>query len=241
MHTNTKTALITGATRGIGLAIAEKLVHEYSHLILVSHSEQRLQETRSHLNQLNQKAQIEIFKADLTQESEIKRLCDWAETQEIDVLVNNVGLFEPYSILGEEEGVIQRLLTINYLTTHLLCKHIAKGMKRLGKGHIFNISSTACINPVKAGSYTVTKFAIHGLTLVLREELRDFKVKVTEIIPGSTQTSSWDGSGYEENCFVDPADIANAVYHCLQLGENANVEEIIIKPQKGNILTDPIK
>lgn len=241
MNIRKKTVLITGATRGIGREIAKKLASENYNVILVSHSQEKLNETKRLIQEINPDCQIELKKADLTKETEIIALGEWAAEKEIDVLVNNVGLFEPFSILGEAPGTIQKLLTINYLTTHLLCQYIGKNMKRLRRGHIFNMSSTACVDPVKAGTYTVTKFAIHGLTKVLREELRDYQVKVTEIIPGSTLTSSWDGQGHDENSFVDPKDIANAVYHCLQIGETANIEEIIIKPQKGNILTDPIE
>ena len=108
---------------------------------------------------------------------------------------------------------------------------------RLNKaGHIINICSSASITPVnEAGSYTVTKFALLGLTKVLRQELMQHNVKVTAIIPGSTLTNSWAGTSIPENRFIAAEDIANAVMYCLSVSSGANVDEIIINPLSGNI------
>jgi short-subunit dehydrogenase len=104
-------------------------------------------------------------------------------------------------------------------------------MRDAGKGHIFNITSIASREPVPAaGAYTITKFALEGLTKVLREELRKSGVKVTEIIPGSTLTSSWEGTEISAEEFVLPEDIAKVLVTCLSLSSGANIEEVIIRP-----------
>src|SRR5690606_28445377 len=112
---------------------------------------------------------------------------------------------------------------------------IGRSMRGNRHGHIFNISSIASREPVpSAGTYTVTKFAVRGLTHVLREELRPHNVKVTEIIPGSTLTSAWEGTEIPAKQFILPADIAEAIVTCLRMSDDANVEEIVIKPRYGN-------
>jgi short-subunit dehydrogenase len=109
-------------------------------------------------------------------------------------------------------------------------------MRDRSSGHIINIASIAAIKPiVTAGSYSVTKFALLGLTRVLREELMQYNVKVTAILPGSTLTASWDGTTLPSGRFVLPEDVANAVLMSLQASAGAQVDEVIIRPVQGEI------
>jgi short-subunit dehydrogenase len=107
-------------------------------------------------------------------------------------------------------------------------------MRAAGAGHIINICSVAGLEPVvAAGSYSVTKYALMGLTKVLREELKPAGVKVTAIIPGATLTHSWEGTDIAPEHFIQPEDIASGVLACLQMSAGANIEELVIKPQSG--------
>ena len=109
-------------------------------------------------------------------------------------------------------------------------------MRNNKSGYIINICSIAAINPVfEAGSYTVTKLALHGLTKVLRLELMQHNVKVTAILPGSTLTSSWEGTTIPEESFIAAEDVANAVMYCVGSSAGSNPEEIIIKPLSGQV------
>ena len=109
-------------------------------------------------------------------------------------------------------------------------------MRELKRGHIFNICSIAGIQPfVNSGSYCVSKYALLGLTKVLREELMEHHVRVTAILPGATLTNSWSGTDLPKDRFVAPEDVASAVINCLRMTEGANVDEILIRPLKGNI------
>lgn len=233
-----KTALITGATRGIGKAIAEKLAQLGYNLLLVARGEEALRHLQSSLTEGNKKIEVQIFSADLSRLEEIYLLRDWALLREPDLLVNNVSVFRPISLLNEEDDSFIDQFHLNYYSAHILGVALARSMKTKGQGHIFNISSTASREAVKAGTYTVTKHAIKGLTYVLREELRPFGVKVTEIIPGSTLTSSWDGTDISPDRFVRPDEIANTIALCLEMGSSTNIDEIVVKPQQGNLLTD---
>jgi len=94
----------------------------------------------------------------------------------------------------------------------------------------------ASLNPVVgAGTYSVTKFALLGLTKVMRLELQAHNVKVTAVIPGSTLTSSWDGVAVDKNVMVMPEDVASAIINIYKMSPGANVDEIVIKPVNGQI------
>ena len=111
-----------------------------------------------------------------------------------------------------------------------------KTMLAARKGHFFNICSVAALNPVvAAGSYSVTKYALLGLTKVMRLEMQDHGVKVTAIIPGSTLTDSWKDVQVDKNSMVLPEDIASALINIYNMSAGANVDEIIIKPVKGQL------
>lgn len=235
---NKKTALITGATRGIGLAITRKLAQKGYDLLLVARGEQALEGLKEELQRRNGSTGVQLFPADLSRVEEIQLLREWARDRQPDVLVNNVSVFYPVSLLGEEDDFFIHQFHLNYYAAHILCVALGRLMRDKRAGHIFNISSTASREPVKAGTYTVTKHAIKGLTHVLREELRPYGVKVTEIIPGSTLTSSWDGTTLPPQRFVRPEEIAEALALCLEMGSSTNIDELVVKPLQGNVMTD---
>lgn len=238
MEKQNKRALITGATRGIGRATAEKLAAAGYSLLLVSSGESTLNAFRDELQRMSPAQEIWTYPADLSNPEEIRKLCEWAVSHSPDVLINNVGVFRPTPLLDEEESTFLPQFYVNYYAAHSLCIALGRQMRGQGLGHIINVSSTASREPVRAGAYTVTKFALRGLTYVLREELRDSGVKVTEVIPGSTLTSSWEGTDVPPERFAKAEEIADAIRFCVEAGSTAMVEEIVIKPQKGNILTD---
>lgn len=231
-------AMVTGATRGIGRAIAEQLATQGYDLLLVARSENDLAEMKAGLKIQYSAIDVLYYPADLSDLDQIKQVGDWAVEKSPVVFVSNAGIFKPVSLLNEDEDSFLPQFYLNYYAAHSLCIKLAGKMKELRQGHIFIIGSTASRQAVKAGSYTVTKYALNGLTIVLREELREAGIKVTEIIPGSTRTSSWDGTDHADERFVNPREIAKSVGLCLEMGPGTNVEEIVIKPLKGNILTD---
>src|SRR5690606_6887263 len=132
----------------------------------------------------------------------------------------------PVSVLDETEADFEQQLLVNYVAPHRLSRTIGRIMRQNRRGHIFNISSIASREPVSdAGTYTVTKFAVRGLTYVLREELRLHDVKVTDIIPPSPLTSKWGGTDVPANQFILPEGIAAAIVACLGMSDGAGVEE----------------
>ena len=88
---------------------------------------------------------------------------------------------------------------------------------------------------INGGSYCITKYALMGMTKVLREEMKELNVKVTAILPGATKTASWDGVDIPDERFIDPVDVAESVYSVYTLSDRTVVEEILIRPQLGDL------
>jgi len=232
-----KTALITGATKGMGLAIAEKLAECGCNLLLSARNRESLETLKIRLEESNPDITVQYFACDFGDNEQLTKLIHWVEERilRVDILVNNVGIFRPVSLLNESDEDFDLQMQINYRTPHRLSRSVARSMCKNRKGHIFNISSIASREPVSsAATYTVTKYAVRGLTQVLRDEVRPYGIKVTEIIPGSTLTASWEGTTVPADQFILPTDIATAIVTCLQVSVGAHVDEIVIKPQYGN-------
>ena len=233
-----KTAFITGATKGMGRAIASKLAESGCNLLLTARSTDDLEALTNTLQAKHKGISIQFRACDVGDTAQLSSLLDWIGGLPAgpDILINNVGIFRPVSVLDETDEDFEQQLQVNYIAPHRLSRAIGRMMRENRRGHIFNISSIASREPVsEAGMYTVTKFAVRGLTYVLREELRRHNVKVTEIIPGSTLTSSWEGTDIPADRFILPEDIAEAIVMCLGVSDGASMEEVVIKPRYGNI------
>jgi short-subunit dehydrogenase len=109
-------------------------------------------------------------------------------------------------------------------------------MIRRKGGHIFMMCSTASIIPyTNGGSYCISKFALYGMTKVLREELKEHGVRVTAVLPGATLTASWEGVDLPAERFMKPEDVAQAMFTAWSLSSQAVIEELLIRPQLGDI------
>ncbi|MDB5019252.1 MAG: short-chain dehydrogenase/reductase [Pedobacter sp.] len=224
-------AIITAATKGIGRAISIKLAEQGFNLAICARNEQELKSFAEELSYTG--VQVKYLKADCSLKEDVYSFCDFAlkELGFIDVLVNNAGTFLPAALLDESDEAFELQLGLNLKSAYYISKRIGKTMRENRSGHIFNICSVASKEIVKnAGTYSVTKTALLCLNNVLRQELAEYNVKVTAILPGSTLTSSWEGTDIPEEKFVQPEDIANTIYHVLNLSTGANVDEVIIRP-----------
>jgi short-subunit dehydrogenase len=103
-------------------------------------------------------------------------------------------------------------------------------------GHIFNLCSIASLQAYPGGgAYSISKFALLGFTKNLRHELKPHGIKVTAIIPGAVYTDSWKGSGVSKNRIMESEDIAKIIFGATQLSPQAVTEEIILRPQAGDL------
>jgi 3-oxoacyl-[acyl-carrier protein] reductase len=224
-------AIITGATKGIGKAIAIKLASNGYNLAICARNETDLLAVKTELEQY--KVEVLAIKADMGDKEEIYRFCSQVNEAfpHIDVLINNAGIFKPGNLLDEADEDFEHQGMVNVNSVYYLSKYFGKIMRSQSKGHIFNICSIASTKVIEnAGSYSVTKTAMLSLNHVLRKELSVHNVKVTAILPGSTLTSSWAGTQISPDKFVQPKDIANSLYTILNLSDGVNVDEMILTP-----------
>lgn len=224
-------AIITGATKGIGKAIAVKLAQEGFNLGICARNHSELAALADELAYTG----VNIFyaAADCSVKEQVYEFgTDMAvKLGTVDVLINNAGVFMPGSLLDEDDEAFEMQQHLNLNSAYYLSKYFGKMMRKQEFGHIFNVCSIASKEFVEnAGSYSVTKAALLSLNNVLRKELSKYNVKVTAVLPGSTLTSSWDGTQIPAERFVQPADIAETLFTILSLSSGANVDEIILKP-----------
>ncbi len=228
-------AIITGASKGIGKAIALKLAQNGYNLAVCARNKEELQALAKELQSFGVK--VVAITADCSKKEEIISFFNQvkSEMKQIDVLVNNVGVFLPGNILDEADDAFELQQQLNVNSAYYLSKNFGKMMREAKSGHIFNICSIASIQVAEdAGSYTVTKTAMLSLNNVLRKALAEYNVKVTAILPGSTLTASWEGTTIPAETFVQPEDIANSLYFILSLSSGVNVDELILTPLKFN-------
>ncbi|HUH33268.1 MAG TPA: SDR family oxidoreductase, partial [Daejeonella sp.] len=211
-------AIITGATKGMGLSIAKLLAANNYNLALCARNSAELESVKGELNSRYPHLTVKVFTADLNDPEQVRQFADYvtANFEFVDVLINNAGLFIPSKLMHEGDDDLLKQMQVNVFTPHFLSKHFGSKMQQAKKGHIINICSISSVKPtVTAASYSISKVALLGLTKVLRDELMPSGVKVTAVLPGSTLTGSWEGTTIPASRFVDPDDIAKSILACL--------------------------
>jgi len=224
-------AVITGATKGIGRAIATKLAQNGYDLVLVARGLDELERLRQELTPYGNAIFTQVADCSIKEEVYAFLNSTAVDFDNVAVLVNNVGIFLPGSMLDEDDETFEKQQHINTNACYYMGKFFGKKMRSAKRGHIFNICSVASKAPVKnGGSYSVTKAAMLSLNHVLRQELAPHNVKVTAFLPGSTKTSSWEGTTIPDEKFVQPEDIAETLFTILNLSKGVNVDEVSITP-----------
>ena len=230
--------IITGASRGLGRAIAEQFANRGYDLVLSSRDAVALASAAGELGARYPAIRIYSKAADLGDREQTKRLGQWVvETGvTVDVLVNNAGQFIYGSLYNEEEGVLERLMEVNLYSAYHLTRALLPGMMARKAGHIFNICSIASLKAYHhGGAYGISKYALAGFSANLREEMKDHGIKVTAVYPGAALTDSWAGSGVDPHRIMEAADIARMVFAATELSPQATVEEIVLRPQLGDL------
>ena len=233
-----KNIVVTGGTKGIGKAIVERFAQEKFHIITCSRKSSNVESLLDEIKQNYPDCKIDVLAADLSQKAEVLRFAEFVKekTKQIDVLVHNTGVFLPGQIHNEAEGTIEKMIETNVYSAYHLTRALLPLMMPFGQGHIFTICSTASIIPyVNGGSYCISKFALLGMTKVLREEMKAHNIRVTALLPGATLTDSWAGVDLPPERFIKPEDISQTLWSAYQLSFQTVIEEILIRPQLGDI------
>jgi short-subunit dehydrogenase len=237
--------VVTGASKGIGKVIAEIFAANGHHLFLCARGELALYKTVEELTTRYPDVSIKAKPSDLGKKEEAIAFGNWCLSFAVpDILVNNAGQFEPGSVHNEPDGLLENQMAVNlysayYLTRTLLPKMMERPPASAGspgRGHIFNMCSIASLHAYEnGGAYSVSKYALHGFSKNLREEMKPFNIKVTSVFPGAVFTDSWGNFDNRNKRIMEADDIAKMIYAATQLSPAACVEDIVIRPQLGDL------
>jgi len=233
-----KLIVVTGGTKGIGRAIADRFAQADFDVAVCARKADELEKLKKDFKQKYPLVTVYPQPADMADRKQVETFVSFVRNigQPVDVLVNNAGYFVPGSIATEKEGALEDMMNANLFSAYHMTRGIVDKMISNKSGHIFNMCSIASIKAYSnGGSYAITKFALLGFSKCLREELKTSGIRVTAILPGATRTGSWDGVDLPDERFMSAEDVAETVFAAWSLSQRSVVEEILIRPQLGDI------
>jgi short-subunit dehydrogenase len=235
--------IITGASKGIGKAIAHSFAVEGATLFLCARNEVTLYNTVAELQTAYPSCNIKAKAEDLSVKEQVKDFGEWVlagladtSTGKIDMLINNAGNFTPGTIHQEEEGVLEQMMDVNLFSAYRLTRVLLPTMMEAKHGTIVNMCSIASLGAyANGGSYSIAKFALMGFTKNLREELKSSFIKVMGVYPGAVLTDSWGDFDNSTRRIMEASDIATMIVAASKLSPQAVVEDIILRPLLGDL------
>lgn len=231
------TVVVTGASRGIGAAIALAFASEPDvRLVLVARTVGLLGEVAALCEKFGATAQVES--CDVTDEEAVASMAGNVLSLHgaPDILVNNAGSFAPGGVLETTPETFRDQIQINLTSAYLVTHAFLPSMVEAGKGTIFFTGSVASIQGYPRGvSYGAAKHGLLGLARSLRAEVRDRGIRVTTLLPGATLTETWSGAGLPDERFIPAEDVARTVVHIANMSARTVVEEVLLRPQLGDI------
>jgi 3-oxoacyl-[acyl-carrier protein] reductase len=225
-------AVVTGAGRGIGAAIARMLAAMGARVVLCGRTVRNLESTAAEIARAG--GQAEVGACDVSDLRSVEALAGRVERSfgQIDILVNNAGIggfSAPLHQLAPEEW--DKILHTNLRGVYYMIRSFAPMMMRGKGGHIINISSLAGKNALPNGAaYAASKWGLNGLSFSVAEELRAHNIRVSVICPGSTNTELSPHVGKDTSKMLQPADVAHAVAMLVTQAPQSFVSEILLRP-----------
>jgi NADP-dependent 3-hydroxy acid dehydrogenase YdfG len=234
----TPVILVTGASQGIGAAIARAFAAEIpgARLALVARGVANLALVAKECARLG--AVTGVFPCDVSDERAVGGLEAAVRGRfgHVDVLVNNAGKYMGSGILSTSAADFDRVLAANLRSLFLVTRAFAPAMVRRRRGDIFNMGSVAGLAAYPgSAAYTAAKFAVTGLTKSMRAEFRDKGVRVCCVYPGATVSPSWKGSGVPALRMMPAKDVAAAFIAIYRMTRRTVVEEVVLRPQLGDV------
>ena len=229
-------AIVTGAGRGIGHAVAMALAHEGATVVLVARTRQELAATAAAIRESGGSALA--IPADVANDGAVEAMAEqaYAELGRIDTLVTAAGTASFGPVIGTKPSDWDTMLTVNLRAVMVCCRAVLPMMVRQRRGTIINIASVAAQRPIAgAAVYTATKAGVVGFSRVLAEELRTDGVRVGVLVPGAVDTPLWDSipGGPDRSRMLRPEDVARAAVLMASLPPGASLEELTLLPAGG--------
>ena len=232
---------ISGASRGIGRAIALRFAQEGWDLALCSKTQEHLESVHRDIQALGTASTVLAHAADFAIKQDVAAFANAVKQtfEHLDILVNNAGIFVPGSIQSEPDGVLEHIMAVNVFGTYQLTRALLPWLKRSQQAHIFNMASTASLKAYpNGGAYSISKFALLGFSKNLREELKPARIRVTSLCPGPTRTDSWAGYEAPEDRMMHPKDLADIIWAAYHLSPQTVLEDMLLRPMAGDIPAD---
>ncbi|XP_046674514.1 farnesol dehydrogenase-like [Homalodisca vitripennis] len=242
-----KVAIVTGASAGIGAAIAQALVHHGMVVVGLARRQEKIQQIADYLAKSQEPGKLYALKANLRKEEDILAAFEWVEKElgGADVLVNNAGLSIYNYIQDGKTEDWRNMWEVNVLAVTICTREYLKSMEKRNNqnGHIFIINSVgAHIHDIPAyAMYTATKYAVKGFSQCLRRELsqKNSTIKVTSISPSWTRTESTTSGQLEQlgsQAILEPSDVAKALIDALATTTVTQICEMIITPLPNGLI-----
>ena len=226
-----KVAVVTGAGRGIGRAVAIELGNCGMRVALAARTRTELDETASAIRG------AEVVPTDIRERDEVERLLDRAVRGlgPIDILVNSAGIGMYGPLTGSTDVDFDAVLNTNLKGIFFACRYVLPSMIERKRGHIINIASIAGkVGSANRTLYCASKFGVVGFSHALAEEVRQDGIRVTVICPGSTNTafSPENKEGKSRERMLQPADVAGAVRMIVASEPNSFISEVVMRPTR---------
>lgn len=223
-------AIVTGASKGIGRAIAESLAKQGTHVVLVARTKDDLQLAMEQLASVGLKSSINV--ADVTDPAQMQRVVD--ETVKtfgrIDILVNNAGMGHFKHAMEMSLVEFDQMWNLNIRAVFVATKAVLPYMTKAKHGAIVNISSLAGKNSFKGGTgYCATKWALRGFSSSLMLEVREHNIRVITIFPGSVDTG-FSTMNKKGESITQPEDVAAAIVFAVTAPGRSMFSEIDVRP-----------
>jgi NAD(P)-dependent dehydrogenase (short-subunit alcohol dehydrogenase family) len=225
-------AVVTGAGRGIGTAIAHKLASLGAAVVLCGRTLKTLESAASSISALG--AEVRPLACDVTDLESVQQLAKSVDQRfgKVDILVNNAGIASPATPLHEmTPQAWEKVLNTNLRGVFYCVRSFAPMMIRAGTGHVVNISSLAGKNSLPNGAaYAASKWGLNGLTYSIAEELRGHGIRVSVVCPGSVDTELSPHTGKDPNKMLKPDDVAHVVAMLVTQAPQSFASEVLLRP-----------
>jgi NADP-dependent 3-hydroxy acid dehydrogenase YdfG len=237
---NGPVVLITGASQGIGAAIAKVFAKEVPgvRLALVARNEKNLRAVARDCVKAGKRVTPEIFRCDVADETSVAQMASAVQKrfERVDVLINNAGKFAGAPFVETSVAAFDQMVAANLRSAFLVSRAFVPAMIERGAGDVFFMSSIAGLAAYPGGAgYCAAKFGVTGLAKVLRAETTGTRVRVCCVHPGATFSPSWEGSGVPPERMMPAEDIARGLLDIYRLSPRTVVEEIVLRPQAGDV------
>lgn len=228
-----KTAIVTGASSGIGARIAKELAKEGVNVVLAARHLEKLSKIEKEIKELDN-GKVLVVQTDVTNKQHVDSLVKKAEEafNHVDILVNNAGQMLSSMIRSGKVEEWEEMIDVNIKGMLYGIHYVLPSMLERSTGHIINIASVSGFEVTKVSTvYSATKFAVRAISAGLEKELAKTGVRVTNISPGMVNTNLTNESSWNnERKKLEPKDIAKAVVYALTQPDYVNVNEITVRP-----------